>query len=473
MTRCTRMTQLNKPCRNRVAAGKTDCGCHTTTAAPTPPHATAAIAAAEGDPMATNAHPQAAVLLDHPSLVDVTARFRDAGVPLYAVGGCVRDLLHSGSPGNDLDLCTPADTGTIKQLLDPLGSLSLDGEEFGTIRLCRKGHPDVEITRFRAEAYRGDSRKPDTVASSSLKDDLDRRDFTVNALAIDMADGSLLDFHGGQEDLEAGVLRAVGDPVERFSEDPLRVVRMVRFAAQRGWRTDPDTRDAAKQVVADGRLDIVSAERVVAEARKILSSRHPAAMSRSLKSAYSLGFLDRLFPGISVTAGMQTASGMDRSSDPRDRLAWMIFCSAPDAAGPGAALKRAKWPHAEVDAAVRVAHLAKVARATPPDVRDEPRIHGHPDSEPAVEARRLVRRHSDAELDAAARIARADGGGLHRSVGAARRNADAWRAPLPVDGHDAIQMGMQGPQIGRWLRAAEERFLHGHRDRESLLAVRA
>ncbi|WP_164711153.1 CCA tRNA nucleotidyltransferase [Euzebya pacifica] len=415
--------------------------------------------------------PDVSVLTGHPALLDVIAAFDAEDIPLHAVGGCVRDLIRTGTPGNDLDLTTPADTDTIRRLLDPLGSLTLEGVSFGMVRLCRKGMPDVEITRYRTETYDDEgSRKPTTRTASDLVEDLERRDFTVNAMAVDLMSGDLVDPFGGAADLHAGVLRAVGDPTERFAEDPLRVIRAIRFSAQRGWRPDPDTRAAAKQTVADGRLGIVSDERIVAEAQKILVSPHPAAMSRAIRGAHSLGCLYRLFPGVSVMAGMQqTASGMDRCDEPADRLAFMIKLSGPDPKAIGSILKRAKWPHEQVDAAVRIARLAKVADRYSPDVRGEERIHGHPGSEPDIEARRLVRTYSDAELDAAARIARADRSGLHPSVAQARKDADVWRAPLPVNGHDAMTAGLRGPAIGTALRTCESLYLRGMTTREDLL----
>ena len=470
MTTCGSKTLNGTACQRALVAGR--CPDHGTTAAATVT-AAAPVAAGGSDPFLTpTGHgPDVSVLTGHDALIDVVASFDAEGIPLHAVGGCVRDLIRTGTPGNDLDLTTPADTATIKRLLDPLGSITTEGESFGMIRLCRQGMPDVEITRYRTETYDDEgSRKPTTTAATDLAADLARRDFTVNAMAVDLMSGDLVDPFGGAADLRAGVLRAVGDPTERFAEDPLRVIRAIRFSAQRGWRPDPDLRAAAKQAVADGRLDIVSDERIVAEAQKILASPHPAAMSRAIRGAHALGCLDRLFPGVSVMAGMQqTASGMDRCAEPADRLAFMIKLSGADPTAVGAALKRAKWPHDKVDAAVRVARLAKVADRHEPDVRDEERIHGHRDSDPLVEARRLVRTHTDAELDAADRIARADRSGLHPSVAEARTAAEVWRAPLPVDGHDAMSRGLSGKDIGAALRSCEDLFLRGTTRREDLL----
>jgi tRNA nucleotidyltransferase/poly(A) polymerase len=470
MTTCGSRTLNDTACQRVLVAGR--CPDHGTTAAGSVA-AAAPVSAGGSDPFRTwtGTGPDVSVLTGHDALLDVIAAFDAEGIPLHAVGGCVRDLIQTGTPGNDLDLTTPADIDTIRRLVEPLGSISPDGLAYGTVKVHRQGMPDVEITRYRTETYDDESsRNPTTTPATDLVEDLARRDFTVNAMAVDLMSGDLVDPFCGAGDLHAGVLRAVGDPTERFAEDPLRVIRAIRFSAQRGWRPDPDLRAAAKQAVADGRLDIVSDERIVAEAQKILASPHPAAMSRAIRGAHALGCLDRLFPGVSVMAGMQqTASGMDRCAEPADRLAFMIKLSGADPTAVGAALKRAKWPHDKVDAAVRVARLAKVADRHEPDVRDEERIHGHRDSDPLVEARRLVRTHTDAELDAADRIARADRSGLHPSVAEARTAAEVWRAPLPVDGHDAMSRGLSGKDIGAALRSCEDLFLRGTTRREDLL----
>ncbi len=153
---------------------------------------------------------------------------------LYMVGGTVRDVLLHRGQSNDADLATDARPDEIKQIVAPTrpNAVILVGERFGTVRL----HYDtdiIEITTFRSERYNPESRKPEVCFGTRLEDDLLRRDFTINAMARHPLTGEIIDLFGGRQDLEAHLLRAVGnEPDKRFDEDPLRLLRAVRFAAQ-------------------------------------------------------------------------------------------------------------------------------------------------------------------------------------------------------------------------------------------------
>ena len=152
----------------------------------------------------------------------VAAAFRDAGFELYAVGGCIRDaFLDIESRSADIDLTTNARPDDIERLLAPLCAATWDmGRNFGTLGGRLKGSDCiVEITTFRREIYRGDSRKPDVTFGDTLEEDLIRRDFTVNALAWDLKNRKLIDEFDGIADLEKKTIRAIGDPEQRFQED--------------------------------------------------------------------------------------------------------------------------------------------------------------------------------------------------------------------------------------------------------------
>src|SRR3990172_4719333 len=170
------------------------------------------------------------------SIAALAAVFSRHGRQLYLVGGSVRDGF-LGRPTADFDLATDAEPQEIKRLaaLCHPDSMYTVGEKFGTIGLIFDGQ-NVEITTFRAEWYVPESRKPRVRFGSSLIDDLARRDLTINAMAQNPLTGEVIDPFGGLRDLRDGVIRAVGSPEERFTEDPLRLLRAIRFAAELGFR---------------------------------------------------------------------------------------------------------------------------------------------------------------------------------------------------------------------------------------------
>ena len=195
-----------------------------------------------------------------------------AGYTAYVVGGCVRDSLLGLTP-HDWDLCTSA---------LPQQGMELFGEEkciptglqHGTVTV-KQGGGLYEITTFRTEGAYTDGRHPDEVHFvPDVREDLARRDFTINAMAYNEKEG-LVDPFGGQADLQSGILRAVGVPHQRFTEDALRILRLYRFAARFGFAIDPPTAQAAQELCAH--LDCVSVERIEEELAKLLSAPAPAA----------------------------------------------------------------------------------------------------------------------------------------------------------------------------------------------------
>lgn len=191
-----------------------------------------------------------------------------AGFETWAVGGCVRDSLRGAAP-HDWDLCTAARPEQMKAVF--AGKRVLEtGLKHGTLTLLTDGGP-LEITTFRADGGYSDGRHPDAVRFvGSVEDDLARRDFTVGAMAWHPVRG-LCDPYGGLDDLQDGILRAVGDPDARFTEDGLRILRAVRFASQLGFAVEPQTAAAMRRQL--GRLDCVAAERVREELTRTLCGR--------------------------------------------------------------------------------------------------------------------------------------------------------------------------------------------------------
>ena len=195
-----------------------------------------------------------------------------AGYAAYVVGGCVRDSLLGLTP-HDWDLCTSA---LPQQGIELFGAEKCipTGLQHGTVTV-KQGGGLYEITTFRTEGAYTDGRHPDEVHFvPDVREDLARRDFTINAMAYNEKEG-LVDPFGGQADLQSGILRAVGVPHQRFTEDALRILRLYRFAARFGFAIDPPTAQAAQELCAH--LDCVSVERIEEELAKLLSAPAPAA----------------------------------------------------------------------------------------------------------------------------------------------------------------------------------------------------
>ena len=207
--------------------------------------------------------PGAAALLD---------TLHAAGYAAYAVGGCVRDSL-LGRTAHDWDLCTSA---LPQQVIELFGTEQCipTGLQHGTVTI-KYGGQLYETTTFRTEGSYTDGRHPDAVQFvPDVREDLARRDFTINAIAYNEAEG-LVDPFGGQKDLQNGLLRAVGEPQQRFTEDALRILRLYRFAARFGFVLDAATARAARQLAPH--LDCISAERIQEELAKLLIAPHPGA----------------------------------------------------------------------------------------------------------------------------------------------------------------------------------------------------
>ena len=207
--------------------------------------------------------PGAAALLD---------ALHAAGYAAYAVGGCVRDSL-LGRTAHDWDLCTSALPQQVMELFGTEQCIPT-GLQHGTVTI-KYGGQLYETTTFRTEGSYTDGRHPDEVQFvPDVREDLARRDFTINAMAYNEAEG-LVDPFGGQGDLQKGLLRAVGEPQQRFTEDALRILRLYRFAARFGFALDAATARAARQLAPH--LDCISAERIQEELAKLLAAPQPGA----------------------------------------------------------------------------------------------------------------------------------------------------------------------------------------------------
>ena len=213
-------------------------------------------------------------LLSKPLAAELAEKFAKAGFTLALVGGPVRDAI-LGRLGNDLDFTTNARPDETKSIIKKSAdSIWETGREFGTIA-AQFGDVTVEITTYRSEKYEADSRNPEVKFGENIEGDLLRRDFTVNAMALELTTNppTFIDNFDGVNDLLRKVLRTPGTPENSFSDDPLRMMRAARFAAQLGFEVDPAVLAAIKSMAT--RIEIISAERVRDEFEKLIMSENP------------------------------------------------------------------------------------------------------------------------------------------------------------------------------------------------------
>jgi poly(A) polymerase len=227
---------------------------------------------------------------------NVTAQLRQSGFHAYFVGGCVRDLLRGVEP-KDYDIATDARPDQVADLFP--GSL-LVGAQFGVVGVV-SGEHRIEVATFRNDGLYSDGRRPDAVNyTANPREDVLRRDFTVNGLLLDPASGEVLDFVEGRKDLERRMIRAIGEPERRFAEDRLRMLRAVRFAAALGYEIDAETFRAIRRRASE--ISGVSAERVRDELLRILTS---GQARRGLELLDLSGLLLPILPEVSAMKGVE------------------------------------------------------------------------------------------------------------------------------------------------------------------------
>ncbi len=220
---------------------------------------------------------------------DIIEKIQAAGYEAYAVGGCIRDSILGKEP-DDWDITTSAKPEEVKMLFDR----TIDtGIQHGTVTIMI-GKEGFEITTYRIDGKYEDSRHPkDVTFTSNLKEDLRRRDFTINAMAYNSKDG-LIDLYEGVQDMKQGLIRCVGDAEERFTEDALRMMRAVRFSAQLGYAIEENTKKAIRKLAPT--IQNISAERIRTELVKLMTSAHPDFF----RIAYETGITAQVFPEFDI-----------------------------------------------------------------------------------------------------------------------------------------------------------------------------
>lgn len=394
-----------------------------------------------------------------PGAAALLTRLHAAGHAAYAVGGCVRDSLLGQTP-HDWDLCTSA---TPEQVLELFGEAHCipTGLQHGTVTV-KHGGELYEITTFRTEGAYSDGRHPDHVAFvPDVKEDLARRDFTINAMAYNAEEG-LIDPFGGQSDLAAGIVRAVGEPQRRFEEDALRILRLYRFAARFGFAIDPATGQAARALCRH--LDCVSEERIAEELSRLLAAPAPGAYLEAEVLAV-------IFPELDAAELPESRRILDALEPGMEhvpvRLA-ALLCPLGEA-GARAALRRLKCSNALTGT---VATLVREAAA------------GMPGAALTLTARRFLSRYDLATITDLTALCSAQHPEQAEAFAALQQeaarlvetNACCRINQLAVNGRDLMDAGIRpGPGLRRVLDALLEQVLTGQlpNEKAALLAAAA
>ena len=398
--------------------------------------------------------PGAALLLD---------ALHGAGHAAYAVGGCVRDSLLGQTP-HDWDLCTSARPEQVMELFGEEKCIPT-GLQHGTVTV-KQGGRLYETTTFRIEGAYSDGRHPDAVHFvPDVREDLARRDFTINAMAYSAEEG-LIDPFGGRDDLAAHLVRAVGEPERRFEEDALRILRLYRFAARFGFSVDPATGAAARAL--GPHLDCVSAERIQEEMLKLLAAPAPG---RYLEPAVLAVILPELHPLEEPERFAESCRVIDRlvpgAENVPARLAALLLPLGEE--GTRKALRRLKCSNALTEeTAVLVREIGTSG----------------PAADPAVSVRRLLGRYG---LTAVERLAALGAAGHPEQAADFAARAELARqmeadgvccriAQLAVNGRDLMAAGAKpGPGLRQLLEQLLEAVITGQvlNEKQALLAAAA
>ena len=423
---------------------------------------------------------------------NVLLRLESAGYAAYAVGGCVRDTLRGVTP-HDYDITTAARPEAVLALFE--GYAIPTGLQHGTVTVRQNGQ-SFEVTTFRADGPYTDHRRPDSVAfSESLEEDLQRRDFTVNAMAMDVR-GQVYDFHGGEADLRAGILRCVGDAEQRFNEDALRILRCLRFASVLGFAIEPKTAAAVENCAP--LLRHIAAERIREEMTKLLCGEQATEILLRYPAVFAV-FLPEILPCVGFDqqnvhhlydVWQHTAHAVGHAP-PDPLLRWTLLlhdlgkpeCFTVDEAGQGHF-----YGHDDLGAQL----AADIAQRLRFDKKSSERmallIARHMRQiEPTDKAvGRVLRQLGEEALRQLLAVKRADASACHPDYAWQTGHLDAVEAvldrlltedtcftlrDLAIDGHDLMALGLQGSAIGQALNAALDAVVEGElpNEREAMI----
>ena len=237
--------------------------------------------------------------------IDIVKTLQGNGYKAYFAGGCVRDMI-MGRESADYDIATNALPNDVMHLFEETIPV---GVQFGVVIVVKEGH-NFEVATFRTEGSYSDGRHPDYVAFSTPEDDVKRRDFTINGLLYDPIKNEMLDYVSGREDISKGIIRTIGNPIERFTEDKLRMIRAARFACRFNFPIHEKTRQAIIKLARQ--IHVVSAERIREELEKILTSPNPHIGIRLLDEFH---LLQEILPEVSGMKGVRQPENFHPEGD--------------------------------------------------------------------------------------------------------------------------------------------------------------
>lgn len=426
--------------------------------------------------------------MEHTALAtEVVRRLRGAGFAAYFVGGCVRDHL-LGRPPHDVDIVTSASPEEVLRLFPESVPV---GAKFGVVRV-RIDSREFEVATFREEGPYADGRHPSFVRFADVQADVQRRDFTINGLLYDPIEGRVLDLVGGLEDLQARLIRTIGDPRQRFSEDKLRMLRAVRLAVELDFQIAPEVAEAIR-AMAD-QITVVSAERIREELVRILTGPAPG---KGLRLLHEVGLLGAILPEVEAMVGVpqpdvfhpegdvftHTALALDHLRSPSAVLAMGVLLHDVGKPPTYTVEDRVRFPrHDEVGAeiALKVCRRLRFSNEETERivalVREHMRFKDLPRMRPAKARRFLARPDFPDHLELHRVDCLASHGDLSTYEWAKEAHARlSEEEPMPrrlITGDDLIELGLKpGPAFREILSAVEDEQLEGRiSTREEALA---
>uniref|UniRef100_UPI004024CF0B CCA tRNA nucleotidyltransferase n=1 Tax=Candidatus Wunengus sp. YC65 TaxID=3367701 RepID=UPI004024CF0B len=262
--------------------------------------------------------------------IEIVKTLQKHGYKAFFAGGCVRDMI-MGKESEDYDIATSALPEDIMKLFERTIPV---GVQFGVVIVVKEGH-NFEVATFRTEGSYTDGRHPDYVAFSTPEDDVKRRDFTINGLLYDPVKNEILDYVGGQADISKGIIRTIGNPIGRFTEDKLRMIRAARFACRFNFPIHEDTQRAIVQLAKN--IHVVSAERIREELEKILTGTNPHI---GIKLLDELHLLQEILPEVSGMKGVRQPENFHPEGDV---FVHTLLCLSKLAPVPEQGMERPSW----------------------------------------------------------------------------------------------------------------------------------
>jgi tRNA nucleotidyltransferase/poly(A) polymerase len=382
---------------------------------------------------------------------EIIQKLRSNGFEAYLVGGCVRDMVMHIEPA-DYDIATSARPEDIIRLFPRTESV---GAQYGVVLVIHRGHP-FEVATFRSDEAYVDGRRPTGVVFTSVEQDVLRRDFTINGLLYDPIEERVIDYVRGQEDIQARIIRAIGEPAQRFQEDKLRILRAIRFGARLGYEIEPRTWEAVCAMAP--LIHQVSSERIREEFTRILTEGRPAWGLSMMKEA---GLLREIIPELEWTGHLQAC--LDLLATPvKADFAFGVLLHELDPGAVRSIIERLKFSRAEMH------HIVALVDSLP--------VFSQVRQMSVSSLKRFLRSHRFEDYLELARIHTTTGVGDPANYRFAHEKYEHWSreeiAPEPlVSGQDLISMGFQpGPIFREILARVEDGQLEGElKSREDAL----